>query len=90
MRRICTANLMVVAIVCLFPSIGDCSSSWQVEAARGIKGIRILVGDLSPIAEELGLSREQLKTDLGLKLRLAGLRLISDSGEASPSGLGRP
>lgn len=47
------------------------------EALKGIKGVSVLIEDLSPVAKELGITKESLNTEVELKLRLAGIKVYS-------------
>ena len=46
-------------------------------ALRGLKGVYVLVESLAPEAEQLGLNKGQLKTDVELRLRKAGVRVLT-------------
>jgi hypothetical protein len=50
----------------------------------GLRGIKIEVGDLTPDAEQAGLSRSVIQTDAELKLRIAGIRVIGEDEAPSP------
>ncbi len=47
------------------------------ETLRGIKGVRVVVESIEPEIEEAGLTRSQVQTDVELKLRTAGLNLLT-------------
>jgi len=52
------------------------------EPLKGIKGVYVFIEDLPPDAKKLGITRESLKTEVELKLRLAGIKIprrIKDS-----------
>lgn len=51
---------------------------YQVGSLVGVKGISILVERLYEDARATGLTREQVKTDIELKLRLAGIKVNSE------------
>ena len=46
---------------------------------RGLTAINVMVEDLKPNIEGMGLTREQIKTDIELKLRMAEIKVVSDS-----------
>jgi hypothetical protein len=48
------------------------------ESLRGIKGILINV-QVNELARDMGLSQQQIQTDTELKLRMAGIKVISQS-----------
>lgn len=45
---------------------------------RGMDGIRVLVEDIRPDAEQNGLYRTQIEADVELRLRKAGIRIFSE------------
>jgi len=47
------------------------------ETLRGIKGVRVAVGVIKPEIERDGLSRDQILTDVELKLRMARLNVLT-------------
>jgi len=50
---------------------------WQRAGLKGIKEVEVVVEDMSPEAEKDGLTRDQLQTDVELRLRKAGIRVTS-------------
>lgn len=44
---------------------------------RGLKGVYVAVEALKPEAERLGLTSDQIKTDVELRLRKAGVRVLT-------------
>ena len=55
----------------------------QKETLKGIKGVKVVVENLSEDATKGGLTKEQIQTDVEVKLRTAGIR-IYDQSTASP------
>ena len=49
----------------------------NVRSLVGIKGIYVVIGELKEAAKSAGLTKEKLKTDVELKLRLAGIKVNS-------------
>ncbi len=49
----------------------------EVRSLVGVKGIYVTITDLNEDARSAGLTKEQLKTDVELKLRLAGIKVNS-------------
>jgi hypothetical protein len=45
---------------------------------RGLKGVYVAVEDLDPEIERDGLTRSQIQTDVKLKLRQAGIKVLSE------------
>ena len=73
------AKFKVLVILFLFTMV--CASdvfaqlpSAEVESLRGIKGAYVIILDLEPDIEKDGLRKDQIKTDVELKLRLAGIK----------------
>ena len=55
---------------------------------RGIKGVYVIVDSLTPEIEKSGLIVDLLKTDVELKLRLAGIKVLSNEEfHAGPAGI---
>ncbi len=50
----------------------------QKESLRGLKGLFILVEPLNPEVEKAGVSRGQLKGEVELRLRQAGIRVFNE------------
>ena len=48
-----------------------------IESLRGIKGVYVQVGSLKPDIEKDGLRIENIQTDVELKLRLAGIKVLT-------------
>jgi len=56
------------------------------EPLKGIQGISVLIESLRPVAKELGITRESLKTEVELKLRSAGIKIPRSEEKDSPFG----
>jgi hypothetical protein len=84
MRRIpdsskVVAVLVIISTLCGSRSFGQGTSvDLGVNTLKGINGVQVLVEDLSDSAKALGLERETIQTDVELKLRLAGMRVLSE------------
>jgi len=44
---------------------------------RGVRGLEVLVESLEPTVEQAGLTRQQLQTDVELRLRKAGIHVLT-------------
>jgi len=55
---------------------------------RGIKGVMVVIEELNPMIEKDGLTENQIRTDVELKLRTAGLNVLSEKERYM--ALGRP
>ncbi|MGD0829170.1 MAG: hypothetical protein ABSA09_13960 [Desulfobaccales bacterium] len=73
------AILVVVALVVflLLPGVSHALTEEQ-KALVGLKGVNVLVEAMHPEAERLGLTRDQIKTDVELRLRKAGVRVLTE------------
>jgi hypothetical protein len=83
------ARIIVVGlvVVLMLPGIAQALTGQQ-KALVGLKGVQVVVKQMQPGAELLGLSREQLKTDVEMRLWKAGVRVLT-SKEAHETP-GRP
>jgi len=54
------------------------------ETLRGIKSMEVVIESLEPDIIRLGLTREMLKTDVELKLRLAGIKVVTEKNLDEP------
>jgi hypothetical protein len=52
---------------------------------KGLQAVGVTIEDLDVGARNVGLTREQLQTNVELKLRLAGLRVAQNDASAPPS-----
>jgi hypothetical protein len=50
----------------------------QNSSLRGLMGVRVLLTNLNPDAERDGLIKSELKTDVELRLRKAGIRVLTE------------
>ncbi len=79
--------LPVIALVWLFPTDARAAKSWELDAVRGIKGVIVVVEDLLPSTREMGFNEEQLKNDVEIRLRLAGIQVASELRGLDYAGL---
>jgi hypothetical protein len=56
------------------------------ETLRGLNGLRVLIGDLKPDAERDGLQKTTIQTDVELKLRLAGIKVLTQTETMAAPG----
>ena len=82
-KRICSALVIVVALI-FMASVVYADS----ETLRGLKGINVLVEGLGPETESTGLTEQQIQTDVELKFRMAGIKVLT--GEERFTELGSP
>ncbi|MBA4392847.1 MAG: hypothetical protein C0407_04775 [Desulfobacca sp.] len=58
----------------------------QKESLKGLQGLGILVEPLDPEIEKAGISRGQLKQEVELKLRQAGIRVLTEKERVKAPG----
>jgi hypothetical protein len=58
----------------------------QKESLKGLQGLGILVEPLDPEIEKAGVSREHLKQEVELKLRQAGIRVLTEKERVEAPG----
>jgi hypothetical protein len=80
-----TRWLAAISLLAVF-TLGSCSVSAQDRRnLKGIDSVFVVVETLPNGASKLGLSKEIVQTDVEQKLRLAGLRVVTDQeGENLP------
>jgi hypothetical protein len=66
-----------LATLLLLPGVSHALKS-QREALVGLKGVYVLVESPKPEAQSLGLTKDQIKTDIELRLRKAGIRMLTE------------
>lgn len=57
------------------------------DALKGLQGVRVLVEKLTPEVEKYGLTSQQLQTDVELRLRQNGIRVLSGQEQFSTPGM---
>jgi len=73
---------MVFLLLHTFPLAGD---ELDQRALRGLKGVSVLVEGMNPQAERLGPTKAQIQTDVELRLRKAGVRVLTKKeGDETP------
>jgi hypothetical protein len=72
-------GLLIIFLTFLTSSIypAELKDEPGIESLRGLKGVCVLVESLGPSFDGK-LTRDNIKTDVELKLRLAGIKVISD------------
>jgi len=61
-------------------------TTYDRESLRGLPGVSVVVEGLGDIGKQAGLTVEQLQTDVELKLRQAGIKVLSKSEVRSTPG----
>lgn len=80
--------VMVFALAKWSPFVFAGDDKFSRLTLRGLKGVYVLVEDLKAEIEQGGLSGTQIQTDVELKLRMAGIKVLSK--EEAVDAPGRP
>jgi hypothetical protein len=78
-------SVIVVAWLCVSASpntrtAGDApQGEWveQRDSLKGLKGVHVIIGKISPDTERAGLYQEQIRVDTELNLRRSGIRVLT-------------
>ena len=65
---------------------GSAQTAMDRKSLRGLQGIVVVVEDLHPDAERNGLTKSQVRTDVELKLRQAGIRVLATEESGKTPG----
>jgi hypothetical protein len=68
--------MALVVMLLLLPVVSHALSDEQ-EALVGLRGVYVVIGPLRQDIESLGLNSDQIKTDIELRLRKAGIRVLA-------------
>jgi hypothetical protein len=77
-KKICIA---VVALAVCISVLWATNKYDPRDALKGLQGVRVLVEKLTPEVEKYGLTSQQLQTDVELRLRQNGIRVLSEGQE---------
>ncbi|MDP2997766.1 MAG: hypothetical protein Q8N47_09775 [Bryobacterales bacterium] len=83
MRR--ALSLMAVLLVAA-GSAKALDNEMTRQSLRGLKGVEVMVENLDPEAEADGLSKTMIQTDVELKLRQAGIRVLTKDQVLAAAG----
>src|ERR1700737_4943932 len=76
-----------VALTVLIPSQAAADNDAERESLKALRGVAVAVqAALPPEAEQGGLSQAKLQTDVELKLRQAGIRVLTSTERLSAAG----
>jgi hypothetical protein len=77
-RRLATIWLTTVLLIGVgSPSMGAQVADVATPTLKGISALNVRIADLSEDAKVLGLTKDAIQTDVELKLRLAGMRVVT-------------
>jgi hypothetical protein len=79
-KKVLGAALALVMLL-LLPGVSHALTGQQ-EALVGLEGVQVVVEGPGPEAERLGLSKNQIKTDVEQRLRKAGVRVLTNKEPA--------
>ena len=71
-----------IVLVCLAAPSATADTELQRQTLKNLQGVEVLVGHLGPEAERDGLSRSTILVDVQLRLRQAGITVVSDKDGA--------
>ena len=71
------ARLLALTSLLLIP-VPCGAADPEAESLRGLSGVNVLVENLSDSAKRAGLEKNSIQTDVELKLRLAGIKVLTD------------
>jgi hypothetical protein len=77
MRFLSKEIAVALTVLLLLPGVSHALTEPQ-KALVGLKGVYVVVGDMEPEAARLGLTEAQIKTDVELRLRKAGIRVLTE------------
>ncbi len=80
------AVALVVAFL-LLPTVSRAAEDPYQGALRGLKGVHVIVPALKPQTERLGLSKDQILTDVELRLRKSGVRVLTEKESLETPGM---
>jgi hypothetical protein len=70
--------ITVMVVLLILPGmVWGFNSETTRKTLQGIKGVNVTVDDINPEIEKDGLTRSQIQTDVELKLRTAGLNILT-------------
>jgi hypothetical protein len=76
-----TALILWIVVACAFASFAPLALALDSEpnrqTLRGLQGVKVLVEDLGSDIERLGLTKSQLTADTEVKLRKAGIKVLT-------------
>jgi len=83
-----TLTRIVLAVALAAPALSFASDDeYSGKSLRGLRGVYVLVEDLRPEVEQAGLTKAMIQTDAELKLRLAGIRVLTQDENLKEPGM---
>jgi len=82
---ICLTTVLLIGVSC--PSAQAHGTDNATPTLKGITAVSVRVGRLSEDAKVLGLTKEMIQTDVELKLRLAGMHVVTQEEDSELPGM---
>ena len=79
--------LAFVMIFLLLSVVMIYADTYGKESLRGLRGVNIMVESLQPDIEKDGLRKSSIKTDVELKLRMAGIKVLTKEEREKEPGM---
>lgn len=67
----------VMVMILIYSPVAHGQLSTGKESLKGLKGVNVLVDNLKPDIEKDGLKTSSIQTDVELKLRMAGIKVLT-------------
>jgi hypothetical protein len=77
--------VVLLVVLLLLPGVSHALTDNQ-KALVGLMGVNIDIAEMDSDAERLGLTRDQLQTDVELRLRKAGVRMLTEKERRETPG----
>ena len=77
---------VVLVVLLLVPGVSHALTPKQ-EALVGLKGMEVIVEDTGPEAENLDLTKAKIQTDVEMRLRKAGVRVLTKNERFKTPGM---
>ena len=71
------AAVVALVVLLLLPGVSQALTDEQ-KALGGLKGLYVSVDDIQPEVKRLGITKDQIKTDVELRLRKAGVKVLTE------------
>jgi hypothetical protein len=80
--------LLLAVVLSLCPASTAVAGDNDVtrSSLKGLQGVNVLIEELKPTVERAGLTEADIRTDVELKLRLAGITVLSDKQSLAAPG----
>ena len=83
----CALSLITVLLVAATAATSQGDDKYSRESLRGLKGVEVVVENLNPDAERDGLYKTSIQTDVELRLRQAGIKVLTQTEALAVPGM---